>query len=106
MVLNQGACGSCYTFSTTDSINMVNLLYRNGIPALSPQHLADCSLGVGLLGGYSNMGCAGGNIYVSMEYVRLYGVHSLAAYPQSLEAVTKGVDQRCRSLPLPRFRIR
>lgn len=40
----QGACGNCYAFAITDSINLVNKRnYGNAIPLLSPQDLTDCS---------------------------------------------------------------
>lgn len=64
-VLNQGACGNCYAYSTTDTVNMINKYYGKGYPLLSAQHLTDCSYYVQLIGSF-NQGCMGGNLFTSM----------------------------------------
>jgi cysteine peptidase B len=103
-VLNQGACGSCYAFSSADTVNMNNLRSRNGKPLLSEQQLVDCSYHLVLLGGYNN-GCGGGNIYVSMEYQKQYGLASRQSYPQSSQNYLYGTQQPCSTNAAPRFKI-
>lgn len=103
VVQNQGACGNCYAFSATDTVNMNYKKQGKSVPLLSFQQLTDCSYLVSLLGG-ANRGCGGGNIYVSMEYIRIYGLTSLAAYPQNAQTYTYGTQQSCSNRAGP-YRI-
>lgn len=65
-------------------------------PLLSFQQLTDCSNNVTLSSGTSR-GCNGGNIFVAMEYIKYYGLQSLASYPQSPISFSKGLTQPCAS---------
>ncbi len=59
-VQNQGKCGNCYAFATTDVVDILNKVGGKKKQAVSPQHLTDCSKYY-----YINNGCYGGSIYVS-----------------------------------------
>lgn len=95
-VQNQGACGNCYAFSATDTVNMNNKLFSKNYPLLSFQQLTDCSSIVRLQNGV-NYGCGGGSNFASMEYIMDYGLQSLASYPQSINSYNYGQNQPCAS---------
>lgn len=52
-IKNQGSCGSCYAFSTTQILETYNAIAGNGLIALSEQQIVDCGYG-------NNYGCSGG----------------------------------------------
>jgi hypothetical protein len=52
-IKNQGSCGSCYAFSTTQILESYNAIAGNGLISLSEQQIVDCGYG-------NNNGCNGG----------------------------------------------
>jgi len=74
-VMNQGQCGSCWSYSSAGAIEAQYMNYTNTWVQLSEQNLIDCSSAKG------NMGCNGGNIDDAFWYVQTNGIESLAAYP-------------------------
>ncbi|KAK2818170.1 hypothetical protein Q7C36_022103 [Tachysurus vachellii] len=62
-VKNQGACGSCWTFSTTGCLESVTAITTGKLPLLSEQQLVDCA------GAFNNHGCSGGLPSQAFEYI-------------------------------------
>jgi len=73
-IYNQGQCGSCWAFSTTESIESMNAIKGNGLKSLSMQQIVDCD--------HVDHGCNGGNPPTAYDYVKdAGGLDTYSSYP-------------------------
>jgi len=74
-VLNQGQCGSCWAFGTTESFSDRICVATNGSinVVVSPQEVVSCDL--------TSDGCNGGYEWSSWAFMQINGVKSYDCYP-------------------------
>ena len=74
-VKDQGSCGSCWSFSTTGSMEGAHCTAGNTLVSLSESQLVDCDTADG------NAGCNGGDMYTAMVWTEKNALDTEASYP-------------------------
>jgi len=72
-VKDQGQCGSCWAFSTTEEVESMWYLSKKSLPVLSPQQIVSCDK--------VDQGCNGGDTVSAYTYVKANGLETEEAYP-------------------------
>eukprot|EP00500_Bicosoecida_sp_ms1_P002151 CAMPEP_0203808086 /NCGR_PEP_ID=MMETSP0115-20131106/1419_1 /ASSEMBLY_ACC=CAM_ASM_000227 /TAXON_ID=33651 /ORGANISM="Bicosoecid sp, Strain ms1" /LENGTH=299 /DNA_ID=CAMNT_0050716771 /DNA_START=40 /DNA_END=939 /DNA_ORIENTATION=+ len=73
-IKNQEQCGSCWAFSTTESIESANFIAGNPLKTLTVEQIVDCDT--------TDSGCQGGNPTTAFQYViGAGGLESESDYP-------------------------
>eukprot|EP00612_Vaucheria_litorea_P008375 CAMPEP_0171474872 /NCGR_PEP_ID=MMETSP0946-20130122/2683_1 /TAXON_ID=109269 /ORGANISM="Vaucheria litorea, Strain CCMP2940" /LENGTH=415 /DNA_ID=CAMNT_0012004885 /DNA_START=56 /DNA_END=1300 /DNA_ORIENTATION=- len=92
-VVNQGACGSCWTFSLAGDIEGKVFLSSGNVVELSKQQLVACDQVIGLA-----EGCTGGFTFEGMQYISKFGgLLPEIAYPY--KAVCMNCDEHIQTTP-------
>jgi cathepsin L len=87
-VKDQGQCGSCWSFSTTGSMEGAHFVASGELLSFSEQQLVDCAYG----SQYGSYGCNGGSMDGAMVYYQTYNAETEETYPY-----TSGTDTARKS---------
>ena len=78
-VKNQGQCGSCWAFATTEIIESYAFITTGELPTLSTQQVTSCTPNPLACGGTG--GCMGSIPQLAYTYVQLFGHSTEMDYP-------------------------
>lgn len=90
-VKDQGHCGGCWAFGSTEAIESVNAFVTGTATELSVQELLDCSTA------FSEYGCRGGSASLALAWVyNRSGISTADNYPLQKDTVQKGTNEDCK----------
>jgi C1A family cysteine protease len=72
-VKDQGQCGSCWAFSTTEGVESAWFMAKKQLLVLAPQQIVDCDT--------TDLGCNGGDLPTAFAYVKQNGLEYEKDYP-------------------------
>ncbi len=102
-VKDQGQCGSCYSFSNTGALEGIFAIKYGQLESFSEQQIVDCSL---ISEGGPNMGCNGGQIGRTMDWIgRNGGLCNETYYPYS-SGTTKSSGKCLKCTLVPNSKVR
>jgi len=85
-IKDQGECGSCWAFSTTEGVESAVFMSTGKLPVpLSTEELVDCEK--------QDDGCNGGDIPEAVSYLKKNGMATATDYPDT--SSKKGKKKRC-----------
>ena len=76
-VKDQGQCGSCWSFSTTGSLEGFHKIATGNLVSLSEQQFVDCDT--------SSYGCSGGFMQLALQYAVSNPIQLESAYPYTAQ---------------------
>eukprot|EP01051_Picozoa_sp_SAG22_P018386 SAG22_NODE_3081_length_1956_cov_2.281099_2_plen_368_part_00 len=85
-VKNQGGCGSCWAFSSTQSVESAVFASTGTLPTLAPQGFVDCIPNPNKCGGTG--GCSGSTEEYGFAWAMLYGCASNETYTYTAKTGT------------------
>jgi cathepsin L len=88
-IKNQGGCGSCWAFASTEQVESFVALSGAPLPILSPQHLVSCDSNPKHCGGTG--GCGGSIPELAFDFVQANGLALEKDYPYT------GRDSPCNT---------
>jgi C1A family cysteine protease len=87
-IKNQGQCGSCWSFSTTGSVEGNLAIQTGNLTSLSEEDLVQCD--------QVDQGCQGGLMDNAFQYIEKNGIAAESAYPYTSGTGIRGM---CNSAP-------
>jgi len=94
-IKDQGQCGSCWAFSTTETVESANLLAGKRVPDGSAQEIVDCDS--------SDSGCNGGDPQEALQWiVQQGGQETEACYPYTAQ---DGTCNQAQCSPDPNLKL-
>jgi len=84
-VKNQGNCGSCWAFSTTEGTESAYCISTGKLYTLAPQELVSCD--------NTCDGCGGGSVTAALNFVEKNGLEGESSYPYT--SGTSGQNGKC-----------
>jgi cathepsin L len=84
-VKNQGGCGSCWAFATTEVVESHIAIARNSteVPVLAPQTLVSCMKNPNKCGGTG--GCQGAIAELGFNFTKTHGLATESAFPYTAQ---------------------
>eukprot|EP00997_Jenningsia_sp_PLL12_P004301 NODE_1862_length_1047_cov_187.941884_g1513_i0.p1 GENE.NODE_1862_length_1047_cov_187.941884_g1513_i0~~NODE_1862_length_1047_cov_187.941884_g1513_i0.p1 ORF type:complete len:335 (+),score=92.08 NODE_1862_length_1047_cov_187.941884_g1513_i0:46-1005(+) len=83
-IKNQGQCGSCWTFSSTGSLEGRHFQKSGVLTSFSEQQLVDCCNN-GASGCFNSQGCQGGMMVEALKYTQTNDLMTEADYPYTAQ---------------------